>query len=176
MRRLARAPFWCPPMPSATAQSPCSGMDRRASSLFCRTLPTSVRAALRQETVVIRPALQGCRQPEAAQQMDVEGVRGTLSVKQVVHGHPIELRLEQQHVTPAVVIHLHRVEQAEHRPGARVFLDAYAPTADFLNHQTGTTVIFLAGPAERRLNDGAMAILHLLVTESEISTAQMRIQ
>src|SRR5690606_1650310 len=114
MRRLARAPFWCPPMPSATAQRPCSGMDKRASSLFCRTLPISVRAALRQETVVILPALQGCRQPETAQQIHVEGIRGTLAVKQVVDGHPIEFRLEQQHITPAVIIPLHRVEQAEH--------------------------------------------------------------
>src|SRR5690606_21738828 len=76
----------------------------------------------------------------------------------------------------AVIIHLHRVEQTEHRPGARALLDAYASASDLLHHQAGTTFIFLAGPAARRLNDGAMAILHLLVTEWEISTAQMRIQ
>src|SRR6266702_6797400 len=44
-RLLANSPSVCPPMPSATAQSPCSDWSRQASSLTCRTRPGWEREA-----------------------------------------------------------------------------------------------------------------------------------
>src|SRR5882757_72675 len=42
--RLARSPASCPPIPSATAQTPASGRTRKLSSLRTRTLPACVAA------------------------------------------------------------------------------------------------------------------------------------
>src|SRR5690606_9019704 len=176
--RLANAPFWWPPMPSPTTHGPRSGRSRKASSLRTRTLPVSVRAALRQALATsLMPTPSQCRrQFEAAQQADIEGVRRTLAVQQIVGAQPTEVGLEHQHIATAVVVHLHQIEQAEQRPRAGVLLDADTPATQLLDHQAGASFVALGRPAECSLHDRPVTVFHLLLAEAEVRPAEAGIQ
>src|SRR5690606_13776286 len=165
-------------MPSATTHNPRSGRSRKASSLHARTLPVSVRAALRQvlATSLMPAPSQRCRQFEAAQQVDIKGVRRTLTMQQVVGAQSAEVGFEHQHIATAVVIDFHQIEQAKQRPGARVFLDTYTPTTQLFDHQACAAFVAISRPAKCCLHNRAMTVFHLLLAEAEISPTKAGVQ